>query len=508
MAAPFPSRMSRSVGMLRPGRLLVVLLLAPMAGCHADDHAGVRETWDVYYMRGTRIGYGHVRTQSITEEGRSLRQTTGDATMRVRRFGEASDQRMTLRWIETPAGKLVRFESRVSTGPGEMVTLGKPEGERLAMVTTTTGGSQTMRIDWQPDWGGFFAVEQSLERQPMRPGQRRRLRALQPILNTLADIELEAIGFEETPLLTKTQRLLRTRSVARMADGNTLETILWTDEQGRTLKSVVPGIGQESYRTTKEQALRPLKGAGFDLGRDLLVKVDRPIENPHQTRRMVYRLRLPHRDPSALFPAGPTQHVKALGPNEAQLTVTSVRPDEPLATDWEAKDRPGPADREPNALIESDDENVQAMARRVLPDEKDPWKVAQALESYVHEAIEAKDFSQAFSTAAEVAQTLQGDCTEHAVLLAALCRVRGIPARVAIGLIYYPPEQGFAYHMWNEVWIRDRWIPLDATLGRGGIGAAHIKLTDSNLHGAGAYSTFLPVLHVMGQLQVEITQID
>ena len=92
-----------------------------------------------------------------------------------------------------------------------------------------------------------------------------------------------------------------------------------------------------------------------------------------------------------------------------------------------------------------------------------------------------KNFSQAFATAAEVARSLEGDCTEHAVLLAALCRARKIPARVAFGLVYYPPQKGFAYHMWNEVWIADRWVPLDATLGLGGIGADHIKLGDSNL---------------------------
>ena len=40
------------------------------------------------------------------------------------------------------------------------------------------------------------------------------------------------------------------------------------------------------------------------------------------------------------------------------------------------------------------------------------------------------------ATAAEVARSREGDCTEHAVLLAALARARGIPARVAMGLVY------------------------------------------------------------------------
>ena len=140
----------------------------------------------------------------------------------------------------------------------------------------------------------------------------------------------------------------------------------------------------------------------------------------------------------------------------------------------------------------------------------DDWSIAQALEDQVHEMISEKSFTQAFATAAEVAESREGDCTEHAVLLAALCRAREIPARVAIGLVYVPTGGAgrFAYHMWNEIWINDRWIPLDATLGRGGVGAAHIKISSSNLHGANAYSTFLPVIQVIGQLQLEIVSVN
>ena len=76
-----------------------------------------------------------------------------------------------------------------------------------------------------------------------------------------------------------------------------------------------------------------------------------------------------------------------------------------------------------------------------------------------------------------MAESREGDCTEHAVLLAALARACGIPARVAIGLVYVDQAGGFGYHMWTEMYLSGHWIPLDATLGQGGIGAAHLKLT-------------------------------
>src|SRR6185369_10048111 len=164
--------------------------------------------------------------------------------------------------------------------------------------------------------------------------------------------------------------------------------------------------------------------------------------------------------------------------------------------------------RRPNNLIQSDDSVVISLASSVAGDATEPREIATALEKLVKQKIRLKDFSQAFATAAEVARTPEGDCTEHAVLLAALARARGIPARVAIGLVYQPGSQSFAYHMWDELWIGDRWVPFDATLGRGGIGAAHLKLTDSNLAGAQAYSCFLPVAQVIGQLKIEILDVE
>ena len=118
------------------------------------------------------------------------------------------------------------------------------------------------------------------------------------------------------------------------------------------------------------------------------------------------------------------------------------------------------------------------------------------------------DFSQNFASAAEVARNLRGDCTEHAVLLAALCRARGIPARAAMGLVYMPRRAAFGYHMWTEAWIDGAWIPLDATLGRGGIGAAHVKMTHTSLDGASPYEAMLPILQAMGQLKIEIAEVE
>jgi transglutaminase-like putative cysteine protease len=132
------------------------------------------------------------------------------------------------------------------------------------------------------------------------------------------------------------------------------------------------------------------------------------------------------------------------------------------------------------------------------------------MEKYVHEQLSKKDFSTALASAAEVAESLQGDCTEHAVLLAAMLRAQKIPSRIAVGLVYADGLSAFGGHMWTEVLLGETWVPLDATLGRGGIGPAHIKLAESSFadDGPAPVTAFLPLLKILGQMQIEVVRAE
>jgi hypothetical protein len=59
--------------------------------------------------------------------------------------------------------------------------------------------------------------------------------------------------------------------------------------------------------------------------------------------------------------------------------------------------------------------------------------------------------------------------------------------------------------MWTEVWIKDRWIALDATRSQGGIGGGHLKLADTNLAN-GDPASLMPVFQVMGKLKLKIVR--
>jgi transglutaminase-like putative cysteine protease len=61
--------------------------------------------------------------------------------------------------------------------------------------------------------------------------------------------------------------------------------------------------------------------------------------------------------------------------------------------------------------------------------------------------------------------------------------------------------------MWTEVFVRGKWLPLDATLGRGYVGATHLKITDPSWHGTQNMTPLLPVLRVLGKVSVEVVSV-
>lgn len=464
------------------------------------------EIWEVNYIQDAKIGYSRTTTRPMVEDGRKLVEITNKTMLDTTRFRQAMVQRIVATSIESPAGEVVRFSS---SGLGFDSVSGRSEDGKLLLEIETAGIKEEQSIPWDKSWGGYFAVDRSLQSKPMKPGERRTMKALISAVNSPCDIELNAGEAESVLLLDGWRDLLRIEAHFEIRD-QPIKIVNWADDEGQILKRYDDQAGVTTYRTTKTAALRPAPPAKFDLGLSAAVRVDRSLEDPHATERIIYRARLPNGDPMSAFAAGPAQQLRRIDDDTAEITVLSLRPTSKNKIDGEFTP-PSDADLQSNRLIQSDDPRIVALAQSVAGDEQDAWKLAISLEQLAFQKITKKNFSQAFVSAADVAENLEGDCTEHAVLLAALCRARKLPARIAIGLVYYPIEKhagGFAYHMWTEVWIDDRWIPIDGTLGRRGTGAAHIKLTDSNLKGSDAFAAFLPVIKVIWQLELKIVEVE
>ena len=461
---------------------------------------------DVLRIDGNKVGHAYSKIEPFEENGRKLVRLESEQQLALKRFGQVTNQRSRQLSVETRDGELLRCTTRETAGRDETVVVATVAGDKLKLEITTAGKVATSEIDWRREWVGYFGPDLSLRKKPLKPGEKRTFTALMPVINRPCEVRLEATVKEAVKLLDGSAVLLKIRRVDTIGTAK-LESSLWVNEQGEVIKTFLPSLGLESIRCSKEVALDGANKGGFDLGTASIVSVKGKLTNPHTAKRITYKAILKDGDIASSFARGASQSVETIDEHTAKITVVAVRPDQPttLAAPEPAA---GDDDRSPNAEIQSDDERIVKMSRQFAADETDDWKIATGAEAFVKRTIHKKNFSQVFASAAEVAESLEGDCTEHSVLLAALCRARKIPARVAIGLVHFPPANGFAYHMWTEAWINQRWIPLDATLGNAGIGGGHIKLASTNLSGSDGKSAFVVVAQVMRQLELEVLEIE
>ncbi|MBK9386219.1 MAG: transglutaminase domain-containing protein [Planctomycetes bacterium] len=156
-------------------------------------------------------------------------------------------------------------------------------------------------------------------------------------------------------------------------------------------------------------------------------------------------------------------------------------------------------------MIQSDAPELAEIAQQVVGEEPEAWRAAQALERWVEANLTDKNMDVAFASALEVCRNRSGDCSEHAVFLAALCRAAGIPARVSMGLLYIGGIWGG--HAWNEVWIEGRWYALDATLGLGRCDALHLAFSKMSLKEGGFAAEFAGLLENLGKLDLSVEEL-
>lgn len=190
-------------------------------------------------------------------------------------------------------------------------------------------------------------------------------------------------------------------------------------------------------------------------------------------------------------------------------------------------DLPTDADLESSNMIDHESEGVRELLQHALPDmgeELSDVEQASRLRAFVNSYIEEKDLSVGLASAGQVAATAQGDCTEHAVLLTALLRARGIPSRTVTGLLYvdeFLGQQGvFGYHMWSQAWVAGgdasgaggaeggRWIDLDAVLHSHDFDAAHIALSVSSMQDGQMINDMVEMLPTFGRLEVKVVEVE
>lgn len=501
------------------------LLLVAVPAAAAPTPPDFEEDWYVVTMQGGKAGYMHSVMQRVGDEVHTRSKTHFEL-----RRGDAS-VKMTIEqsFRETVDGRPLGFRHVQSLGSiPETVTgriVSKPGGGGLTVELVTEQMGKEHAESYPFDADVRFAWGQTLEqmKRGLTPGASFTIKAYEPSLRKDGPValEFEVHDSEQIDVRGRSRSLHRVTSTFKFDAANApgapagleLASTLWVDNDMRpVVMSLNLGFLQmKMYETTKDEALA--EGAPPEMFLDTMVHADRKVDR--QQERLKLRIRMKRGVAGALpqLPSTPMQSVEPVSDREAVVTIRRL--------DWDviraARDGEPTDELKPflaaSVSADAKDARVRRLARRAVRGKKTPAEKADALRKFVTDYIEDKGLNVGYATASEVAKTKQGDCTEHSVLLAAMARAAGLPARGVGGLVAVPDgflgasdRTAFGYHMWTQVFIGGQWVDIDAAMRQTECDPTHVAVSLMPLADEGFMSTIVSLASLIGQIEIEVVE--
>jgi transglutaminase-like putative cysteine protease len=446
--------------------------------------------WYQVRILGEAAGYACAQTELVpTPQGPRLR-ITEDVKVLISLAGqqlEASKSQVTrydelLRLVEL---ELVKNELGRTT---ELVA--RLDGRELQISKTAAGTTEQRTETVSDDFASDLIISLRAARGQLKVGDEFNFEAYEPDLDILdrrrVQVERQEKLADGTPVL-----VIRARS-----EKLGVEAVTWLDEQGGMQRQTMPGLMELTLeRVTEEEALAevtPLEIVSK-------IPVQGRLPSPRGLREV--RLRIKRKVGSALdlIPVTPRQRVDAEN-DDVLITVTAEEPGTKGTTFAVGDDATGEF-LEPTSIAQSDDPRLVERARSIVGDETDAWQAATRLLRWVHDNMKKVSSEPRPITALECLESMSGDCTEHAILLAALARAAGLRSKLCTGLAYV--GGGFGYHAWNEIYV-GRWVEMDPAWGQVAVDASHLQLFSGSLDAASMARNSLATGRTMGTIEISL----
>lgn len=468
----------------------------------------VLETWDAAYLGGGKAGYVQTVVEETKQGGETVYRAAIKYRLQVKRFNESIELSMDVGTEETKEGKVLGVFMIQPLGKNKKLELtGKVVGKQLKLIMD--GGKSLQPAPWDDQVVGLYKQQTLFRDRQVKPGDQFSFLSFEPSINLVVTTKVKVLDYETVEMFAgkSKQKLLHAQIQADPVQGfQPPKMDVWLDDKLDMARSQVTlPVGQLTlYRSSKKDATTGGAAAKLtDIGLYQLVKLNRKIVQPYGTKKAIYRVKIRDAEnPEKAISQDRRQSVVNMKGDTFELHIT--------AGAAEAAEKVGDEFLQSSYFINCEDAQVKKLAKLAAGLEKDPWKKALKIEKWVNRNMKPTN-DEAMATADHVARTLKGDCSEFAMLMTALCRAEGIPAKTAMGLIYADvPGKGpaFSFHMWTEVWVQGQWQPLDATLGKGYVGATHIKITDHSWHDTRTLTPVLPLYSLLGKISIEVIQVE
>ena len=459
------------------------------------------ETTEIEYyairMDGKKIGHV-VESRRIKD---NVVTTTVDTTMTLARGNIAITVTIIEKSVETTEGKPLAFEIVQNISGMSQKTIGKIVADEQAKVVTEAMGMKQERTVPFPDGALMTEGMRLLERQKgLKEGTSYEVTVFSPALLMAVKAEVSVGARKEIDLFGRIARLAEVTTTMKMPTGSMTSTT-YVDDNHRALKTLVPTMGMNLEIIACDKQFALSSDDVVDFLDKMLLASPVPLKDVKSLTSATYVL-VPAKDAKPKIPSGDNQTAKTLTNGRITVEVKPAKAAGKVKFPYKGNKQELLEALESTQYLQSDNEQVVKLARDAVGDSTDAAEAARKIESFVAGYITKKNLSVGYATAAEVALSRQGDCTEHAVLTAAMCRAVGIPARVVFGLVYVDKfgdrKHVFGGHAWTEARIGDKWIGLDATQAPNGYGAGHIILAT----GSGDPADFFGMVNTLGYFKI------
>lgn len=453
-------------------------------GAPADD------TWMSVLLDGRKIGSLHT-TRSV-DGGRVT--TVQSMSLELERAGLKLAVTSAETNIETADGKPLEFESRAKISGVETVMHGVVKGDEIAVTSTVAGATQTRTLPWPK--GALLAEGQRLaqEHAGLAPGTHYANLAFQSETLDAIEIDSKVTGTVVVDLPGGKRSLTRIEQLLKFS-GAPMNTVVWVDKNLNVAKGLLPVMGYDLTMLACSKACAQAPNQSTDILVRGMVQAPRSIKADELAHGVTLHARATDAGEPLQFAHTDEQKVSVAGKG-VELRIAPLTP---ASADSEGK--PDASDFKPNDWLQSDAPEIVKLAAQGAGDAKTPREQMLNLETFVRGFITNKDLNVGYASALEVAKNPEGDCTEHAVLLAALGRARGIATRVVDGLAYIDSYGGgqhvFVPHAWAQAYVDGHWQSFDAALH--GFDAGHIALSV----GDGDPWRFFAGFNTLGRLRVD-----
>lgn len=445
------------------------------------------DAFDLYYgiyVGGQKVGWMHSRLAPGVKTRLDL-----ELRAKVSGMGQASD--ITLDEHRVYAGQDGLLESLnfvQGSATGRVQMQGRRDGENLHVSIAAGGAAQKLVVPVAEALSDTTALYR-LGREG-KVGTKVRTVHFDPSIQKVCDVEY-TVDAEERRNLAGVET--RTVKITAFYPELKVSETSWLDASGKVLESRIGGF----FIARLEPADMAKK---LDYSQDLLISavVKAPKALPEAQSIKTLHVSFEGFD-GMVPPSDSRQQVQVKGP-QTLLTLTQdpAPAAELLGHTPKGKGPEMDAVREalqPTPFIQSGAPALVKAARRAVGSTQDVFEASSRLQHYVFTYLKS-EYVPAFSNALEAFNSRRGDCTEHSVLFVALARAAKIPAKVAVGIAYWPPGGGFGWHAWAEIWVDGHWIAVDPTWDQPIADVTHVKLAD------GGPAEQARIVMLLGQLKI------